>query len=404
MNKKKIIIITIIIIIICIIGFISFKTFKKQIKQNKIKNATIIVELNNNLESPLYKKTKVSDYITNINGEIIDDYYINTNEIGKQKIEFEYINDEDIKIKYDYEIEIKDVTPPVIWLGSTYTINQTPEDTLLEDILCGDDYDSTPKCEIIGEYDTNKLGSYNLTFQATDSSNNITTKEFTLNVVKPSNSGYGYNKQTTIEEFITNYKNDNTKIGIDVSGWQGEIDFQKVKDSGVEFVIIKVGGTKGIGGDYYVDSKFIRNIEGFSEIGMPIGIYFYSFANNEEQTKKDAEWVLEQIKPYNIELGVAYDWENWWNYNTYKNSFYELTNNANIFLDIMKENGYETYLYGSKNYLEKIWLPTEHKIWLAHYADSTNYQGNYKYWQLSSTGSVPGISGNVDIDIMYLDK
>ena len=156
-----------------------------------------------------------------------------------------------------------------------------------------------------------------MTFKATDANNNITTKNFTLNVKKPSsNSSSGNNTsssipQTTFADFIKNYKNDKTKIGIDVSSWQGNIDFTKVKEAGVEFVIIRVGSSRGINGEYFLDKQFEQNIKGFNEVGIPVGIYYYSYANSESQAIADAKWVLDQINGYQIDLPIAYDWESW---------------------------------------------------------------------------------------------
>ena len=70
-------------------------------------------------------------------------------------------------------------------------------------------------------------------------------------------------------------------------------------------------------------------------------------------------------------------------------------------LNEIEKNGYKGMLYGSKNYLEQIWLPNNHNIWLAHYTDKTSYEGNYKFWQLTEIGKVDGIDGTVDIDIQY---
>ncbi|MDE5539619.1 MAG: glycoside hydrolase family 25 protein, partial [Bacilli bacterium] len=203
------------------------------------------------------------------------------------------------------------------------------------------------------------------------------------------------------ESIIKDYKTDNTEIGLDVSEWQGDIDFNELKKAGVEFVFIRVGGTKGTNGEYFLDKKFEQNIKNANEVGIPVGIYFYSYANSNESAINDAKWVLELIKGYKIDLPIAFDWEDWGNYNFYKLSFFGLTDMASSFLNIFKEAGYEGILYSSKNYLEQIWLKTDYPIWLAHYAPKTSYQGNYTFWQICSDGKVPGIYGDVDINIHY---
>ena len=87
-------------------------------------------------------------------------------------------------------------------------------------------------------------------------------------------------KPILYEDIIKKYKNNKTKIGIDISHWQGNIDFLQLKKEGVEFAYIRVGRGDGIGNDYVIDSKFKQNIEGFNKVGIPIGVYFYSYANS----------------------------------------------------------------------------------------------------------------------------
>ena len=413
MKKKslyRIIFICIIIntILLTTIIIPSYKaSYSRNNKENNPIEERIIVELKDNLNTPFLQKTKVSDYIDNINGEIIDDYTINTSKLGQQEVNFEYINEDNIKIPYSFTINIIDDVSPSIWLGDTYTITTEYEGSLLEDIVCADNIDNNPKCEIIGEYNTKKEGNYNLTFKATDSSGNITEKKITLAVKKPStnsSNSSGQSSKTLFSDIIEKYKNENTMIGIDVSSWQGDIDYEALKKAGVEFVFIRVGSTKGIEGEYFVDKNFIKNIEGFNKVQIPVGIYFYSYAKNKHTAINDAKWVLEQIKEYEISLPIVYDWESWSFYNEFNQSFYNTSMNAKAFLDTIKNAGYQGALYSSKNYLEKVWFDIGYDVWLAHYTEQTSYQGNYKYWQLCSNGKVDGINGNVDINIMYKNK
>ena len=404
--KKRIIIIIIIIFILTF--FILMPKIKDYIEQQRIKNATIIVELKDNLKTEFLNKTRVSDFIININGDIINDYLVDTTKVGTQKINFEYINEEDIKIPYSFNIKVVDNTSPIIWLSSSYNILTTYKGNLEEDIMCGDNADDNPDCKIEGQYDISVAGDYPLTFIATDASGNQTKKNFTLKVREPSQNKTPISPQepvrTNLNDVITNHKNENTKIGIDVSRWQEDIDFEKVKNAGVEFVFIKVGGTIGIDGEYYTDVKFQQNIEGFNKVGIPVGIYFYSYAATSTQAKEDAEWLLKQIKDYKVDLPIVYDWENWSSYNDFNMSFYNLTNNAKVFLDTVKASGYDGLLYSSKSYLEKIWLDIDYPIWLAHYTSKSDYEGEYSYWQMCDNGLVDGINANVDIDIMYIKE
>ena len=399
-NKKIIIIICVIlgVIILSIGGYFLYKYIE-------VKNAVVVVELKDNLDADFADTLRVSSFIKKINGKLVDDYYLDTDSLGKKKVNFQFINDDGIKIKYSYEINVVDKEAPLIWLGKSYNVVKGSVDNLLDKIMCGDNYDTNPVCVIEGEYDLDTVGSYNLFFKATDSSNNISEKKFTLNVNEPSNNkGNKGNKEVTeFSEIIKNYKNDNTEIGIDVSKWQGDIDFKKLKDAGVEFVIIRVGSSTGINGENFVDSKFIQNIENANSVGIPVGVYFYSYANSMERAINDAKWIIDVIKDYRVELPIAFDWENWGSFNKYELSFFGLTNIAKKFMDTVKDAGYEAMLYSSKTYLENIWMGMDYPVWLAHYTKNTNYTGDYSYWQLCSNGRVDGINGDVDIDIRYID-
>lgn len=399
-NKKLIIKISIIlgVILLSIGGILLYKYMQ-------VKNAIVKVELKDNLEADFADTLRVSSFIKKINGKIVDDYVIDTDSLGMKKINFQYINDDGIKIKYSYEINVVDKEAPLIWLGKSYNVVKGSEDNLLEKIMCGDNYDSNPKCAIEGEYDLGKVGNYKLVFKAEDSSGNVSEKKFTLNVNEPSNNESS-NKVKSVTEFndvIKDYKTDNTQIGIDVSKWQGDIDFRKLKKAGVEFVIIRVGSSNGINGENFVDSKFIQNIKNANRVGIPVGVYFYSYANSVDRAISDAKWIIEQIKDYKVDLPIAFDWENWGSFNKYELSFFGLTNMAKKFVDTVKASGYDAMLYSSKTYLENIWMSADYPVWLAHYTKNTNYTGDYSYWQLCSNGRVDGISGDVDIDIRYID-
>lgn len=399
-NKKLILIISIVvgIILLSVGGFLLYKYIE-------IKNAVVKVVLKDNLEADFVDTLKVSSFIESINGKIVNDYYLNTDSLGKKKIDFEYINDDGIKIKYNYEINVVDREAPLIWLGKSYNVTRGSEDNLIDKIMCGDNYDNNPECVIEGDYNLDNVGSYNLVFKATDSSGNVSKKKFILNVNEASSKkeSNGVKSVTEFSDVIKNYKNDNTQIGIDVSKWQGDIDFSKLKSAGVEFVIIRIGSSTGINGENFIDSKFIQNIKNANSVGIPVGVYFYSYANSVDRAISDAKWIIENIKDYKVELPIAFDWENWGSFNTYELSFFGLTNMAKRFMDTVKASGYDAMLYSSKTYLENIWMSVDYPVWLAHYTKNTNYAGDYSYWQICSNGRVDGINGDVDIDIRYID-
>lgn len=403
MNKKKII-----IIISIVVGILLLSTGGCFLyKYIRVKTAKVEVKLSEKLEANFADTLRVSSFIESINGKIVDDYVIDTDKLGKKTINFEFVNEDGIKIKYSYIIDVVDKEAPLIWLGKSYNVTKGSEDYLLDKIMCGDNYDNNPKCYIEGEYNLDEVGSYKLVFKAEDSNGNKAEKKFTLNVNEPKKGGSNSNTEkvtTDFSQIVKDYKNDDTQIGIDVSKWQGDIDFSKLKASGVEFVIIRVGSSNGLNGENFVDSKFIQNVKNANAVGIPVGIYFYSYASTIDRAISDAKWIVEQIKDYKVDLPIAFDWENWGSFNKFDVSFFGLTNIAKGFMDTIKDAGYDAMLYSSKTYLENIWLPTSYPIWLAHYTKNTNYTGDYSFWQICSNGRVDGISGDMDINIRYIEK
>ncbi len=399
--KKKLIIILVCIVILSalLIGGISF--YQKW----RIDHAIIKVELKNNLELEVYSKVRLKDLIQSINGKIEKNFEIDTTVLGKKTIEFSYVNEEHIKVPYKFQVEIVDRTPPVISLYHTYSVEIGEDINLSEAFFCGDNYDDHPSCVVEGTYDLYQVGVYPLVYRATDNSGNETVHSFNLNVHEkvPSLGNNSNDTSTTLfEDIVASYKNADTKIGIDVSKWQGDIDFQKVKEAGVEFAFIRVGHQKGIGGEYVLDEKFEQNIKGFNEVGIPVGVYFYTYADSKKEAIKQAKWVLRQIKKGKVTLPIAFDWENFPYYQEFGLSFYHLTEMANAFMDTVSKGKYQGMLYSSKSYLENMWMKTKYPIWLAHYTTRTDYQGSYMIWQLCDDGKVEGISDNaVDIDVLY---
>lgn len=402
MNKKVKIFLILIGIILFITGFIF--GIKKYLDYQKIKNAVIEITYKDDLTLEFNTEKNISDYIESINGKLVYDYKIDSLKLGKQELKYDYINDDGIKIKQTFTIDVVDKTPPLIWLNNSYSIAVGSKDTIVQNVLCGDNLDSNPKCYIEGEYDLNTIGKYPLVFKAEDKYGNISTKNFTLNVYKPSNSSSSSKTPTykNYADIVSEYKNENTKIGLDLSEWQDYPDYDKLKEAGVEFVILRVGGTKGREGDYFLDKSFKHNIEEANRVGIPVGLYFFSYATSVQKAKENAEWLLKQIEGYKIDLPISFDWENWNKFNQYHISFYELSQMANVFIKTVEAKGYQGMNYGSKTYLENMWMESNNTIWLAHYTSKTNYQGKYKFWQLCDNALVDGVSGPVDVNIMYV--
>ncbi len=396
--NKKILIIVIVIFSSLLITIGSVFLYQKY----KVAHAVKIVNIKMH-EVEVYSDVMLSDLITSMNGHLIKDKKINTDKLGSYEVVFDYINDDDIKVNYSFSINVVDKTPPMISKPNVYNVNVNYDGNIEKDLFCGDNYDDNPKCYIEGEYDISKIGKYNVTFVGVDSSNNESRHNFVLNVrKKPKSSTSNNNSFVNFSDLVEKYKTDKTKMGIDISHWQGNIDFQKVKEAGVEFVYIRVGRGNGIGGEYVIDKKFEKNIEGFNKVGIPVGVYFYSFANSVQDATEEAKWVLQHIKNYDVDLEIVFDWENWSSFQEFDLSFKKLTNLASSFGKVVKNKGYQAMLYSSKNYLENVWYPVDFPVWLAHYTDNTDYSGEYKVWQLCNNGRVDGIDDNlVDIDIMY---
>lgn len=363
--------------------------------------------LRKDLSCHFREKVQVSEFIQKLDGELLNDYLVDTNEVGLKKIEVSYKNHYGLVMRKKFTIEVIDATPPTVIVANPYIVEKGSIEKLENTIFCADDFDDNVICEITGEYDLQKVGNYDLKIMATDASANRTSKEFTLQVIeeikgKKSNE----NKTPSITKFASiykKYKNDNTMIGLDISKWQQEVDFSKLKEEGVEFVMLKLGGQSEIGGEITIDPKFYENIEKALENELQVGIYFYSYAKSEKEVQKQAKWVVQKLKGYPITLPIAFDWENWNQYTTFHISFHTLNKIAGSFLKEIEKNGYDGMLYSSKYYLETIWYASDYTNWIAYYTNDFDYEGEYVMWQVCNDGKIAGIDGYVDIDVMYLE-
>ena len=387
---KKVFLVSLILLMLIGVGVLGYFIYDDyKLKEDNTKY-TIIT---NKIE--VFEKHKLSELIKIDNGKLDKDIEIEESELKKKDIEFNYTYKNKPR-KGKLTIEIVDTTKPIAILNKAVSIN--PGDNPLNKIVTGDNYDNDPKKEIIGDYDINTLGEYNVTYKVTDNSNNILEIPFTLKVIPKST--YYSNTKTYYSDALARYKNDKTKLGIDVSKWQGNIDFQAIKDAGVEFIYIRVGTQQGFGMDSIQDQYFINNIKKANEYGIDAGIYYYSYATTKEEAKEQALWVINQVKDYDIKLPIAFDWESFSKFNDLKMNIHDFNEIAETFLKTLEDNNYEASLYGSKNYLEKIWK-TSRPVWLANYVDETTYEGDYYLWQMCNDGIISGIDGYVDIDILY---
>ena len=197
---------------------------------------------------------------------------------------------------------------------------------------------------------------------------------------------------------------ENYLTGIDVSSHQGRISWAEVKNAGIDFAIIRCGYGQDISSQD--DYMFIRNVLECERLGIPYGVYLYSYALTESDAYSEANHALRLIKGHNPTLGVWIDIED---ADGYKQKYgmpsnETLTNIASIFCDSLNENGYKTGIYASYSWLiNQLSSPKLDKYdkWVAQWNDSCSYDKKYIMWQYTSKGKVDGIMTNVDMDIYY---
>ena len=193
-----------------------------------------------------------------------------------------------------------------------------------------------------------------------------------------------------------------SKKGIDVSEFQGKIDWEKVKNDGIEFAILRCG--YGMDFSNQDDVEYERNANECEKLGIPYGVYLMSYANTVEKARSEAEHVLRLIEGRKISLGVWYDIED--NGTSGAINKETLTNIINTFCNTIKNAGHRVGVYASLNWLEnKIEriIRDNYDIWVAQYYSKCEYEGKYIMWQHTSSGKVNGISTNVDMNILYED-
>lgn len=197
----------------------------------------------------------------------------------------------------------------------------------------------------------------------------------------------------------------NSTFGIDVSKWNGTIDWNAVKNSGVSYVIIRSGYRGSSVGALIEDPKFKANIKGATAAGLKVGVYFFSQATNNAEAVEEASMVLQQVKGYTISYPIFLDVEG---SGGRADKIDSATRTAVIktFCETIQSGGYTAGVYANKSWLENKMDAsqlTKYKIWLAQYAKAPTYsKTRYDMWQYKDTGKVTGISGNVDFNISYL--
>ena len=198
------------------------------------------------------------------------------------------------------------------------------------------------------------------------------------------------------------------RAGIDVSRWNEEINWNKVKDAGVKYAIIRAGYRGSQTGALVEDWYFKKNVEGATAAGIPVGLYFFTQATNEVEAVEEASMVISLCKDYNITYPIFIDTEGAGGEGR-ADELDPKTRTAvcQAFCETIRSSGYETGIYASKNWLtnniDTSVLSDDIYIWLAEYTDATTYDGKYHMWQYTSSGRVLGIEGRVDLNLSFLE-
>lgn len=200
------------------------------------------------------------------------------------------------------------------------------------------------------------------------------------------------------------------RLGIDVSHYQGEIDWQKVKAAGIEFVFVRLG-YRGYGqeGVLKLDTNFEKNMKGARAAGLDVGVYFFAQAVNETEAIEEAEFVLEHLMEYDLQMPIVYDPESVLHEEARTDNVTEeqFTKNTKAFCETIEKSGYDAMIYCNMTWqafkldLEEL---EEYPIWYADYEEYPQTPYHFDIWQYSNEGSVDGIQGNVDLNIQMIKK
>ena len=196
--------------------------------------------------------------------------------------------------------------------------------------------------------------------------------------------------------------------GIDVSQWNGNINWTQVKKAGYSFVFIRVSGRGATGGGLYTDDRYKTNLEGAIAAGLDVGVYTYTQSITVAEAQQEARFVIDLIKGYNINLPIIYDYEFYPNGRLQNAKLSRATATAicNAFCATIENSGYTAMMYSYKSLLNSNLNPDNitkyYPLWLAIYNDTANYKGDYNYWQYSDSGQVPGINHATDLNYGYM--
>lgn len=195
--------------------------------------------------------------------------------------------------------------------------------------------------------------------------------------------------------------------GIDLSSFQGDVDFEQVKASGIDYVMLRVGGRGyGTDGALYADEKFSTYYRDAKAAGLDVGVYFFSQATTVEEAVEEANFTIDAIKDLEIDYPVVFDWEpiEHEEARTDNVSGEELTDFALSFMNTVKDAGYHPMWYTNTFHLYyryDLERMKNYDLWIADYEDYPSAYYYFTMWQYTASSFVPGIEGDVDINICF---
>lgn len=223
---------------------------------------------------------------------------------------------------------------------------------------------------------------------------------------------HGYNFANLVYQapFMKYYEN-NTRVsyvGVDISKEQDYVDFNELKRNGVDFVMIRLGQRGYETGELSLDEYFADNMKRASEAGLDIGVYFFSQAITLEEAQEEAEFVVEALEGYELQYPVVFRMEELPGLDCRIESLEKMqrTNIAIQFIEIIEENGFMSMIYGDKEWLLQdlsIGSLIGVDVWYAEEGDLPDYPYEFTMWQYTTSGSVPGIAGNANLNICFID-
>lgn len=236
------------------------------------------------------------------------------------------------------------------------------------------------------------------------------TNEYEINpkaARHPYNLDYFINGDTGVS--YEGDENFTTRKGVDVSKWQSNVDWEKVKAAGYEFAFFRLGYRGYQEGGLFMDETFYQNMENAGNAGLDLGVYFFSQAISEEEAIEEANFVLDALKNYEIQLPIVYDPEFVYEEDSRTKDLTneQITKNSIAFCNIIEKAGYDSMIYASMYCQAEILDMAELKdytFWYADYMEKPQTSYDFTYWQYSDTASVDGIEGNVDVNIQFIPK